>query len=842
LDVPVERRPEFLANACAGDSDLRREVESLLDSDADAGSFCEAPAAKLLGFEAVSPSLDPPAVRLPVGSRLGHYEVTGFIAAGGMGEVYRARDTQLGREVAIKCVGGEFADPRAANRLIREAQHASSLAHPNICTIYEVGNDDDGVPFIVMELIDGRPLAAVLRVGRPALATALRYGIEVADALDHAHGRRVIHRDLKSANIVIDSSGKAVVLDFGLAKRLAKNGEPYTADSVQGDRHGLAGTLSHMAPEVLLGGRADARSDIWSFGVLLYELATGWLPFTGRTAFETTASILNEPPASIEHSVPLSLRLVIEQCLVKDAARRYQRASDVREALKRVGADRSWPVVFRLLLNRRRRALQITAVATGLVLVALSDARVWQHLAATAPRVGTLAVLPLASEADRGGEDVFGAGMTEALTAQLGATGAVRVMSRASVIHAARSGGTPPEIGRTLGADAVLHGAVNRTDDRIRLRLRLTDVATGRALWSDDFERSSREVLVLQADVVRTLAEGIRASLRPDVRERLTVVRAISPDVYEAYLKGRYAWNQRTPASLRVAVEQFTRALELDATYAPAHAALADCYNQFGTVLVGTGSPREYRPRAAAAAIKALRLDPNSAEAHAALGFVHHYEWQWADAEKELSRAIELNPNYAIAHGYYANLLMSLKRYDESVRHAHVARELDPFSLSINANLGWMLGVAGRHDEAIAQLTRTVALDPAYPQARTRLAEALLNAGRYEEALPQVHEALRLSNRVPSALGQLAKTYALLGRTAEARAVLDQLLALARDRYVPPATLFLVYQAFGETETALDWLERAYEERSNFLAYIGGQDELRANPRFQVLLRRVGLN
>ena len=841
LDVPAAQRPEFLANACASDSELRREVESLLENDADAGSFCEVPAASLLGFGGVSPSLDISPVRLPLGTRLGHYEVTGFIAAGGMGEVYRARDTQLRREVAVKRVGAEFADPRAANRLIREAQHASSLTHPNICRVYEVGNDD-GVPFIVMELIDGRPLAAVLREGRLPLATTLRYGIEVADALDHAHGRRVVHRDLKSANIVIDSSGKAVVLDFGLAKRLAKNGEPHTVDSVPANRHGPAGTLSHMAPEVLAGGSADARSDIWSFGVLLYELATARLPFRGRTDFETSASILNESPAPLEHTVPLALRLVIEQCLVKDPARRYQRASDVRDALRGVAADRSWLVVWRLVFNRRRRSLQIAAVGTCFMVAALSDVRVWPHLGLTAPRVDTLVMLPLASEPEQDGEDVFAAGMTEAITAQLGATGAVRVISRASVAHAARSGSTAPEIGRTLGADAVLHGAVGRTAGRIRLRLRLTDVTNQRVVWADDFEGSAREVLVLQADAVRSLAEGLRANLRPDVRERLRVVRAISPDVYEAYLKGRYAFNQRTRDSLQVAVEQFTRALELDATYAPAQAALAECYNQFGTVNVGTGSPREYRPKAAAAAIKALQLDSNSAEAHAALGVVHHYEWRWTDAEKELSRAIELNPNYAVAHGYYANLLMSLKRYDESVRHAHVARDLDPFSLSINANLGWMLRVAGRHDEAIAQLTRTVALDPAYPQAHTRLAEVFIVAGRFEEALQQAHEAVRLTKQSPSALGQLAKTYALMGRAGEARAVLDDMLARAKNQYVPPASLFSVYHAFGETETALDWLERAYEERSNFLAYIGGQDDLRSNPRFQVLLRRVGLN
>ena len=403
------------------------------------------------------------------------------------------------------------------------------------------------------------------------------------------------------------------------------------------------------------------------------------------------------------------------------------------------------------------------------------------------------------------------------------------------------SGKTVPEIGRALGADAILSGTVGRSSARIKLSLRLTDVATGRLLWSDDFERNAREVLVLQGDAVRALADGIRAHLRPEVRERLTVVRAISPDVYKAYVKGRYALNQRTRESLQVALKEFTRAVELDATYAPAHAALAEIYNQFATVLVGSGSPREYRPKAAAEAIKALQIDPNSAEAHLALGFVHHYEWRWTDAEKEHLRAIELNPNYAQAHSNYSNLLMSLRRYDESLRQAFAARELDPFSLNVNTNLGWMLNMAGRYDEAIEHLTRTVALDPGYPQAHTRLAEALNSAGRYEEALSQANEAVRLTNRSPNTLGLLATTYAKLGRTVEARVVLDDMLALARQQYVPPASLFLVYQALGEADTALDWLERSYDERSNFMAYISNQP-LRSHPRFQVMLRRVGLN
>lgn len=835
-------RPAFLAAACGGDADLEREVRSLLDNDLDAGSFCETPAAGLLGFGGLPPASSP--VRLPVGCRLGDYEVTGFIAAGGMGEVYRARDTQLSREVAIKRVGAEFAGGQATARLIREARHASRLKHPHICTIHEVGHAD-GLPFIVMELIDGLPLSEVLRAGRPPVSVALRYGIEVAGALAHAHSRGVVHRDLKSSNVVIDGSGKAVVLDFGLAKRLLTSGEPQTVESTSGHDHTPAGTLSHMAPEVLLGGRADERSDVWSMGVLLYELVTSDLPFKGRTSFETSAAILNEPPAPMPRHVPVALRLVTERCLVRNPRDRYQRAEDVKSALEGIAAERSWPIVGRLLIQRRRKALQIAAgAAIALAVAVLSGPGLRQYFAGGGPRVGTLAVLPLANDAANEVDEVFAAGMTEALTEQLGATGAVRVISRSSTIYAVGAGTPVAEIGRALGADAVLRGVVGRSAGRIRLNLQLTEVATGTTLWSDDLERSGRDVLALQSDAVRVVAVGIRATLRPDVRERLTTVRAISPDVYEAYLKGRYAWNQRTRESVQVAVTEFTRALELDPTFAPAHAALADCYNQFGTVLIGTGSPREYRPKAAAEAIKALQIDPNSAEAHAALGFTRHYEWQWIEAEKEFVRAIELNPNFALAHSYLANLLMSLRRHDESLRHAYAARDLDPFSLVINTNLGWMLNSAGRHDEAIEHLTRTIALAPDYPQARTRIAEALSNAGRYDEALVHVNEAVRLTNRSPNTLGQLAKTYAKLGRRVEAQLILDEVLAVARNRYVPPASLFLLYEAFGEIDTALDWLERCYEERSNFMAYIGHSSwfTLRSNPRFQSMVSRVGLN
>jgi tetratricopeptide (TPR) repeat protein/TolB-like protein/predicted Ser/Thr protein kinase len=834
LDRPDAERRAFVEAACAGDLDLRRDVTSLLESDRSAGSFCETPAAALLGGQVLGGLST---ARLQPGTQVGAYEISGLIGAGGMGEVYRARDTRLGREVAIKTVPADAANGNATARLLREARHASSLKHPNISTIYEVG-ESNGVPFIVMELLDGQSLSELQRGAKLPLDDTLRYAIQIADALDHAHSRGIVHRDLKSSNVVIERGGRAIVLDFGLAKRLPQNEQG--SESVT--QLGPAGTLTHMAPEVLLGGRGDPRSDVWSLGVLLYQLVNGHLPFSGRTPFETSSAILSEPTRSVDRSVPIALRLVIARCLVKNPEERYQRAAEVRAALQAILARRSWTVLGRLLMPNRRTGVRIVAAAAVAALIVAGALRTREWLAPTRA-FRTVALLPLVTSVDQAPEDFYAAGMTDALIAQLGAAGDVRVISGTSAMQAAATGKRAPDIARELGAEAIIEGRLHRAAGVIRLDLRLVEAGTGKAVWSETFERGNRDILVLQADATRGLANAVRAGLRPGAAERLTTVRAIDPDVYEAYLKGRYEWNRRTASSLQDAIAHFRRALELDPTYAPAHAALADCYNQLGTVMVGTGSPREYRPRAAAEAVRALQIDANSSEAHAALGYVRHYQWQWAEAEKAFLRAIDLNPSNALARLWYANLLMSRARFDESLRQAHAARDLDPFSLIVNANIGWILYVARRHDEAVAHLTRTVALDPQYPQTRWRLAAALASTGRFDESLEQVNELLRLTKRSAPSLSMLAIVYARAGRPADARAVLRELLETARTEYVPPATIGSVYGALGDIDPALDWLERSYEEGSNATAYLATEpwyEPVRTHPRFQSLLRRTG--
>jgi TolB-like protein/Tfp pilus assembly protein PilF/tRNA A-37 threonylcarbamoyl transferase component Bud32 len=849
LEHAEDERSAFVEHVCAGDRALQAEVESLLASDRGAGDFIATPAAGVLavrgglGVDGVLHGDLPP--RLPAGTKLGLYEITGFIAAGGMGEVYRARHTILGRAVAIKIVGGGLDDGAAGRRLLREATHAARLNHPNICTIHEVG-ESSGVPFIVMELVEGRPLSDLLGEEMLPLRDALTLGMQIADALDHAHEHGVVHRDLKSANVVIDPTGKAVVLDFGLARRLPSLLELDPRDVTLTNRNLLAGTLSHMAPELLRGEPADVRSDVWALGVLLFELVTGELPFRETTVFETSAAILGSPPRLPRVTVPLAWRLVIEGCLAKSPADRFQSARAVYDALGAVGRRGGWPVVGRLFVSVRRRTAYLMAAAALLVPLSFVVLRALRDrtVAPLSGRISTLAVLPLHNGSPDKPADYYADGITDALISQLGAASDVRILSRTSVTRVARLARTPADIGKQLGADVFVTGTVRHDSARVTIDINLVQPADGRVLWSRRYERGAREVLAIESDVVSGLADATRLTLRPSARQRLLAVRAVNPDVYEEYLKGRYEWNQRTDRSLARAMEHFTNAIDRDPTYAPAHAALADCFNQLGTVMVARGSPGTYRPRAEAEAIKALQLDESLAEAHATLGFVWHYDLRWVEAEREFRRALDLNSSYSLAHIWYANLLMGRGRKEEAVAQVLAARDLDPFSLIVNTNVGWVLNIVGRHDDAIAQLTRTIALDSTYAQAHWRLSDALIAAGRGVEAVAEGARVVMLTDSAPSALAQLAKIDALADRRPAAQALLRDLLARRSSRYVPSASIANIYAALGDVTLALAWMEKAFDERSNAIAYLSADPyaaSLRDDRRFKALIARAGL-
>ena len=844
LERPPSERSAFLTQVSGDDERIRQEVESLLASEEAAGNLCEIPAAALLRDELLGEAEG--ARRLSPGTPLGVYEITEFIAAGGMGEVYRARHTVLGRQVAIKTiVRRSFPDASARRRLVREAAHASILKHPNICTVYEVGEAED-VPFIVMEYVSGQPLDEVIRCARPSTHDALAWGVQVANALEHAHQHGVIHRDLKSSNVVIDASGSAIVLDFGLARRLPDPSGIRSRDATVTGQDAFVGTLSHTAPEVLLGERADERSDVWALGVMLYELSTGALPFAGRTQFETSSAIIGEPCAPISSRVPLALRLVIERCLLKDPAERYQRARDVESALDAIRRRRAWPVIGRILISVHRRALYGVA-ASAIVLSALIAGgyrlRTRDHAVLESP-VSTVTVLPLENATGDVNAAYYADGITDALITQLGAVSTIRVFSPASA-RVAGATRTQRSSGGPLGADVVVRGRLRQAKDSTAVDIQLVQSSNGSVLWSESFHGRARDVLALEADIVRRIGDVIELPLRRDARDRLSRARAVSPEVYETYLKGRYEWNKRTQKSLELAVRHFSDAVALDPTYAPAHAALADCFNLLGTVMVGAGGPQQLRPRAAAEAIQALQMDPYSAEAHAALGYAWHYDLRWEDAERELRRAIELNASYSMARVWYANLLSSRLRMREALAQMDTALQLDPFSLIVNTNQGWVLERADRLDAAIAQLERTLTLDSNYVQAHMRLAGMLSQAHRFREAFDHARRVLALTDSSSPAVELMATVDAHAGHSTEARLLLAQLVAKSRREYVPPVLIALIFDALDDQERTLDWLQKAFAEKSNAIAYLAvdyRNRPLRHNPRFLRLLARAGLS
>jgi TolB-like protein/Tfp pilus assembly protein PilF len=831
LERPVEERGPFVDAACGDDEGLRDEVSSLLASDLQAGDFIERPAVSMLAG-AEGWTFTP---RFAPGNAVGRYEILAFLGAGGIGEVYRARDTRLGRQVALKLVTDPD-DRQAGPRLLAEAQHASILSHPNICDVYEVEDGSD-LPFIVLELVEGPTLHDVLKERRPSIAEAAQWAKEIAGALDHAHRRGIIHRDLKSANVALSPDGTVKVLDFGLSRRFATpDGTLANAAAILADAS-VAGTLTHIAPEVLRGEPPDARIDLWALGVMLYEMTSGELPFKKATALQTVEAILEAPPQALPATVPAELQRLIARCLEKDPSSRIGTAAELRAGLEALRLDDAGTPV-RTGIGRRPR------VAVALALAALVGSLYGGWLLLSPPSVPVLAVLPLENVREDATEPFFANGVTEALIAELGRIDGIRVIAPDTSIRTSTAAGAGRDMAHKAGADHVLEGSVERTADRIRLSARLVEAASGREIWSQEYQRDAREIQALQATVAKAVAQAVDIEITADDARRFAAVRAVAPDVYEAYLKGRYYWNQRTRASIRTAIGHFEAALALDPTYAPAYAALADCYNQLGTVMVGGGPPREWRPKAAEAAIKALQIDADLAEAHATLGYVRHYDWEWAEAESSFKRAIALNPSYALARIWYANYLCSRLRFDEAVREVMIARSLDPLSLIVSTNVGWVLQMARRNDEAIVELERALALDPTYLQAHMRLAASYIHAGRFDAAIEENQAIARLSNGSAASLVGLEHTKMLAGRPHEFERRFSELLAGLPEAYVSPGALANTYFGAGRIDEGFIWLDRAYRERTNNIAYLAAEpvyDRVREDPRFKALLRAIGL-
>jgi len=793
-----------------------------------------------------------------IGQSISHYSVTEKLGEGGMGVVYRAHDLTLHREVALKFLAvGALDDVQAREQVLQEARTISALNHPNICTIYEVG-EVEGRPYLAMEYIEGHPLTHEVISGGMAREVLVRYGIQLADALAHAHERGIVHRDLKSGNVIVTPSGRLKVLDFGLSRRIEQKASEDTTqfDQSWDEQHSLTGTLAYIAPELLKGQEATARSDIWALGVMLYEMAAGRRPFRGGTPFELSAAILRETPGPISPALPPVLQSVVDKCLNKDPSQRYHSGGEVRAALETADtASRSERIPVAALAvhetalrsAQSQRGLWYGAGAFTIIVLVLAGI-LWK---ASRPRVvprampgaiQSLAVLPLDNLSGDPAEDYFADGMTDALITELSHIRKLRVISRTSVMQYKHTQKSLAEIARDLNVDAVVEGSVVRANGRVRISAKLMQTSIEQSLWANSYERDFTDVLALQSDVATAVARGIQVELSAPEASELASSRAVVPEAYESFLKGRFEAAKRTPDGLMASMGHFQDAIAKDPTYAAAYAGLADTLLNLSTYQIRP--PTEVIPQAKAAAQRALQLDERLAEAHASLAAIRFYHLEWEGVESEFLRAIALNPGYATAMHWYALSLAAVGRKEESITEIKLAREIDPRSLIINANVGWCYYLAGDNDRAIEEEKNTLQLDPGFVVAHGYLGQAYLEKKLYDLAIEEFRKTVSLSPGDPNRKADLGSVYAKAGKKEQAQEILQEFLHASGQKYISPYDWAMLYAGMGKKQETMAWLEKAFEERNARMVNLAVHPHfafLRGDSAFENLLVRMNV-